>query len=448
MIKWLQDSYNGLYKVLLEPVTPRRKTVLALIVGILIGLLWAYVLDSVVFYDADPNTLHQTWQNEWVKMLADRNAASNADVSQNITLLLREVDDPVGIINSLLMDPAQSAYHERLRQILPLAETAQPTAAIAPQPSLLGQIRPFLLAPLIAAAVFVILTWLYLLFIKPNLVDPLLRRSDNAGPDEGLEQARRQMTAAREAETSMKMDFTSTTYGKPLLQRMSVYIPGRGQFDDSFSIEDEQERFLGECGAAISETIGIGDPAKVTAVEVWLFDKDHFVRTLTGVIASEHAYNDPGLRAKLEPKAEPKSAFVLAKPGAVAILETPALRLQARVVEVEYGAGPLPPNSFFQKLTLELAAWRSQGESVPASPVVIPAAAAPPVVEPRPAFQPLTPAAPAPPSPPSTPTGGFTPLRPAAPPPLQSPTPATPARPAPLDEDDPFGGTGDFRPIR
>jgi hypothetical protein len=253
----------------------------------------------------------------------------------------------------------------------------------------------------------------------------------------------------------MKADYTTTTYGKPLMQRMSVYIPGRGQFDDSFSIEDEQERFLGECGAAISETIGIGDPAKVTAVEVWLFDKDHFVRTLTHVFASEHAFNDPGLRAKLEPK----GPITIARPGAVAILETPALRLQARIVEVEYGDGPLPPNSFFGKLTIELAAWRSQGESVPAAPAPIPVAA--PLSAP-PSFAPLTPATPitvAPPPlrpatphspPPSTLGGGMTPLRPATPPPVQMP-PAEPppARPpTPTLDDDPFGGTGDFRPIR
>ena len=80
MIKWLQDSYNGLYKILLEPVTPKRKMVAALVIGVLLGLLWAYVLQPVIFYDADPVSLHQSWQDEWVKLLSDRNAAANADV--------------------------------------------------------------------------------------------------------------------------------------------------------------------------------------------------------------------------------------------------------------------------------------------------------------------------------------------------------------------------------
>ena len=63
-------------------------------------------------------------------------------------------------------------------------------------------------------------------------------------------------------------------------------------YDDSFSIEDanKDDEFLGECGATISETIGAGEPEKVTAIEIWLFDKEDFVRTLTTVFVSEHAY--------------------------------------------------------------------------------------------------------------------------------------------------------------
>jgi hypothetical protein len=71
--------------------------------------------------------------------------------------------------------------------------------------------------------------------------------------------------------------------GEPVTRKMSVFLMGRGQYDDSFEIEDQNDMFLGECGAAIAETIGEGSPTKVAAIEVWLFDKDDFVRTLTGV---------------------------------------------------------------------------------------------------------------------------------------------------------------------
>lgn len=447
MIKWLQDSYNGLYKILLEPVTPKRKMVAALVIGVLLGLLWAYVLQPVIFYDADPVSLHQSWQDEWVKLLADRSEAANADVREEITLLLREVDDPVGTVSRLISE--QPAYAARLQAILPLAEAAQPTSAIAPQPSLIGNILPYIIAPLLIAILFVVLTWIYSLFIYPNLVEPMLKgRGRDKTPDANVQLNRQANELRKNAETTLKTDFTTTNYGKPLMQRMSVYIPGRGQFDDSFSIEDDQGKFLGECGAGISEQIGVGGQ-NVTAVEVWLFDKDDFVRTITHVFASEHAYNDPGIRSKLDPK----GPVVLVKPGATTILETASLRLQARIVEVEYGSGGLPPNSHFDKLTIELAAWRKEGASVsapapqPAVPVISPTPAPLPRFEPPPAPPPFAPvtAAPqvapmplsSPPAPP--PFGGFAP-RPFSPP---APPPAAP----PID-DDPFGGTGDFKPIR
>src|SRR5262249_42016818 len=150
---------------------------------------------------------------------------------------------------------------------------------------------------------------------------------------------------------------------------VSIYSPSRA-YDDSFSIEDasKDDEFLGECGAVISETIGTGEPEKVTAIEVWLFDKEDFVRTLTSVFISEHAYNDPAIRSKLEVKGE----LVVAKPGAVIKLETNTLRLQARIVDMAYGSGPLPPNSYFEKMTMELQVWRRSGVGAPAGAPAVP----------------------------------------------------------------------------
>jgi hypothetical protein len=48
---------------------------------------------------------------------------------------------------------------------------------------------------------------------------------------------------------------------------------------------------------------------------------------------------------------------VLAEPGKRILLETATLQLEARVVDMNYGQGALPPDSFFERLTLELAVW-------------------------------------------------------------------------------------------
>ncbi len=107
----------------------------------------------------------------------------------------------------------------------------------------------------------------------------------------------------------------------------------------------------------ISEAIGVGDPKKVTALEVWMFDKSD-IRTVTKVLASGFAYQDPALRTKLAAKGE----IVLAEPGAEVILETTTLVLRRRgssIWNTELGNSP---ESFFQRISLELGVWFKEGE--------------------------------------------------------------------------------------
>lgn len=161
--------------------------------------------------------------------------------------------------------------------------------------------------------------------------------------------------------------------GPPAAQFPTTYSLGDDHYDPSFSIELENGEFMGECGVGVSETIGVGAPNKVTAFEVWLFDKSD-IRTVTKVLMSDYAFHDEALRTKLAPKGEP----MLAEVGADVVLETKTLRVRARVVEVEYGVGNLPQNSFFQRLTVDLAAWvKSESEGTQPTPGVVEIATAP-----------------------------------------------------------------------
>jgi len=175
--------------------------------------------------------------------------------------------------------------------------------------------------------------------------------------------AKPQAAAVRSAQASKAVEPTATWAGtmeKPLAQFVTSYEIGDDRYDTSFSIETATGDFLGECGVGISETIGVGSPDKVTAFEVWLFDKND-IRTVTKVLMSEFAYGDQALRTKLAPKGEPE----LARPDAAVELETASLKVRARVMDMEYGTGELQPRSFFNKLSLELAAWPK--EVVPAA---------------------------------------------------------------------------------
>ncbi len=177
----------------------------------------------------------------------------------------------------------------------------------------------------------------------------LLRSRNQAagGPPTPAQQAQE---AAHSAEYT---DYQSTGEEPPMAQFMASYKLGDDLFDDSFSIDSPGGEFLGECGVGISETIGVGDPKKVTAFEVWLFDKND-IQTVTKVLMSAHAFMDDTVRQRLAAKGEP----VQSTPGSQVVLETATLQLVARVVDMAYGEGALPEESFFDNMIIELAVWQ------------------------------------------------------------------------------------------
>jgi len=149
---------------------------------------------------------------------------------------------------------------------------------------------------------------------------------------------------------------TGTTM-TPIARFTTTYNRGHDTYDDSFSIENGNGDFLGECGVGISESLGGDSPKNVTAIEVWLFDKND-IRTITKVIMTQHAYYDDAITAKLATKGEP----ALLRPGEIVALETNALIINARITDMEYGSSPdLPPDSYLERVTIELSAWAKEG---------------------------------------------------------------------------------------
>lgn len=164
------------------------------------------------------------------------------------------------------------------------------------------------------------------------------------------------MQAAEISRSAAKTNFEDMGLAPPITQTMTTYVLGDDLFDESFSIDTGAGEFLGEYGVGVSEIIGVGEPKKVAALEVWLFDKND-IKTATKVLMSRHAFADPGIRSRLEPKGE----LVMVEPQAQVLLETATLQLLATIVDIEYGKGPLPDSSYFERVTLELAIWPRQG---------------------------------------------------------------------------------------
>jgi hypothetical protein len=225
---------------------------------------------------------------------------------------------------------------QQLQQLL----TTTPTTGVA-VPAATGKPSSFLITVLGVLCGLTIIVAIVLLYLF------VFRKGKGAGKGQSLVS---QETDASKA--AVKTDFGAQGQEAPIAQFMSTYMLGDDLYDDSFSIDSPTGEFLGECGVGISDTIGVGDPKKVTAFEVWLFDKND-IQTVTKVLMSEHAYNDPTIRQRLASKGEP----VLIGPDKKVLLETATLTLEARVVDMNYGSGALPQNSFFERLTLELAVW-------------------------------------------------------------------------------------------
>jgi hypothetical protein len=319
----------------------------ALVVGLIVGLVIGWVILPVSLSSVAPVDLQTGYRDFYLSMVANEYSVTH-DLDQAKRMLGADHDrwsskDIATALNNLAKTSANKAQLEALATALggAPAPAAKPPATSGTNWPLVGCLGLLLVLLIVAGAV-----WLL-----PRL------RAGGAPKEQAL--------AVRSAQGSKAVEATAWTgeAEKPLAQFVTTYEIGDDRYDTSFSIETASGDFLGECGVGISETVGAGSPDKVTAFEVWLFDKND-IRTVTKVLMSEYAYGDSALRAKLAPKGEPE----LARPEAAVELDTATLKVRARVVEMDYGAGELPPNSFFNKLVLELAAWPKEAPAAAAAP--------------------------------------------------------------------------------
>jgi hypothetical protein len=196
---------------------------------------------------------------------------------------------------------------------------------------------------------------IYILFIRNRTSR---KKVEEAEPAQGyvfeqIDQSDISPTLSKKSEPASKSSYTEGTTSSdspPVAQFMTSYTYGDDLYDDTFSIDAQAGEFLGECGSGISDTIGVGDPKKISAFEVWLFDKND-IQTVTKVLMSSHVYNDANARQRLAIRGEP----VLAESGKIIRLETATLQLDVRIVDMNYGQGAMPGGSYFDRLSLELS---------------------------------------------------------------------------------------------
>jgi hypothetical protein len=323
--------------------------ILGIVVGLLIGLVIGWKVWPVQWIDAGPSNLHPGYQEMWLRMAiisyGKTNDATNAKVE--FDALGKTGTDALALVKSNpgVIDPNLVTQFEAAVSTTASTPVATQAASATPTVSTTKTGKSNLTTLLI---VMCVVTLLVGAAIVAYFVLQSRKRTTGITPTA--------QTPVTEVETPAEWtNMPASGEQAPMVQFMASYKAGDDLFDDSFSIDSPSGEFLGECGVGISETIGVGVPKKVTAFEVWLFDKND-IQTVTKVLMSAHAFNDPTIRQKLEAKGEPFQAIS----GGQTILETATLKLVARVVDMAYGQGALPENSYFDSLVLELAIWQKQ----------------------------------------------------------------------------------------
>lgn len=328
---------------------PIFTAIIGFIIGLIIGLpLLGWLIWPVKWYDAAPVHLSEYWKKQYLcaavesyGRTGDVNAAKarydglGADASKVLDL----VGNTCGSGDTTLMQNFKTAIVSSTSATSSTGISAFPTP-IATTKEKTGASNIWLLVILCLGTVAVGGALFYFFVIRNR------KLSTGTRPTQAYQEMPQPESHTGGAEMPQSGD-------QPISQFMTTYVLGDDLYDDSFSIDSPTGEFLGECGVGISETIGVGDPKKVTAFEVWLFDKND-IQTVTKILMSKHAYADGSTRQRLMSKGE----LIVVEPGQQVLLETASLQLEARIVDASYGQGALPDGSFFDRLTLELNVWQ------------------------------------------------------------------------------------------
>lgn len=425
---------------------PKRSTVLLVLLGMVFGMLTAYVIIPTEFTGASPRHMSRHAIEQWARMVAVGHSQDVHYDDSNALLVLQQIPNPQSVVEGLAASAGvPAAERAALNALTRINGYNNLAGSIAPQdPGLFASSLQVALAFLAVALVIPILT------IAGRAVYPKRAGAgERAKPDSSVaatasSQVSPSATSAEPPEQSQAYSEARPAapwpedeteeggalhpqFGVPVLRRVSTYAKG-SNYDDSFAIELGPElgnQFLGECGLSVATRVG----NELQSVEFWGFDMSS-QETATKVFAAPAALSDPALLAAVGSRVkDPTTDIVAAEPGAILLVDSSAILIQAEVKSVicNYGGGT--PNSAIETLQIELLAWYKQRQDASVAAEGYPAPAHSPFSEYadlqiRPPSQAASPA-------PPPPAGGAS---------------AKPAKRPEDEEEDPFGGTGNFMP--
>lgn len=352
-------------------MTDRNRTylfiVVAFVVGLLIGwFLFGWQIAPVEWNDAAMQDLQATDQQMFLATQAEAFALTQDNRKAIERLQTLGTQQEVADLAAQVIQQSEAAGDvvtaDRIRAMaaavgltLPAtaaAPDAQPTAQPGEQPGEQQEAGGSNLFTILGLALLVggivLAAWL------------LLRgRAAPAEPDAAdfttevlLDEAQPASRPGRPAAAAAPAAAPAVERGSAGQEFMAAFDQGDVSYDQSFDIEGSDGAYWGECGLTMSETVQ-GDPERVTALEVWLFDKSD-IRTVTKVLMSDYAYGNQALREKLSSRGD----AVLLAPDLGFVLDAQTLRLMGKIVAMEYDDSQAPARGTIRRLRVQLRVMR------------------------------------------------------------------------------------------
>ncbi|MXV91903.1 MAG: hypothetical protein F4Z94_00285 [Chloroflexi bacterium] len=417
---------------------PQRATIALLLTGMVIGLVVAYVVIPTEFTGASPRHLSQQATQQWVRMVAVGHSQAISYDDVNALLVLQQIPEPQATVRSLAANvQIPLAERQALEAITRISGFNELTGAEAPEdPGLVSSslqvVASLIIVMLGAVIVSVVGRGLLGMGGTAEAAPKAPESTAAAAPQSSLSaHSGYTDTQSTRQSPSASLSASSTMHpqlGAPVLHTMSTFIKG-SNYDDSFAIELNHAQgndFLGECGISASSQVA----GELQSVEFWGFDIQT-QETVSKFFAAPAALGDAAMLAHLGQRvSDPADDIVAAEAGAVQVVESKALIIQAEIKAVVCNYGGGLPNSGIESLQIELMAWYKgvgRQAAVPAEPFT--GAAASP-------FSDYADMSAAPPAQNAAPP----------PPPAGSVAPQKPKQRPEDEENDPFGGTGNFMP--
>ena len=150
-------------------------------------------------------------------------------------------------------------------------------------------------------------------------------------------------------EAAISISEKNSNESSTLIHYQTVYKLGDDLFDETFSLDEQDERFLGECGIGIAETINNTEPKAVTAFEIWLFDRED-IHTPTYFLLSDFAYTNEEILSRLKNK----GGFDKISEGKEYLIESQSLKMTVKINSLEYGTESAEINSYFTKVLFDV----------------------------------------------------------------------------------------------